>query len=443
MASVGVAYSGGRDSTALLHATLIAAEAAGIEVLALHVHHGLHPQADAWLEHCRARCRRWARAGRPIRLAFERLPGAPARGESIEAWARAGRYRALAEMARAQGCGLVLLAQHRRDQAETVLLQALRGAGLAGLAAMPAAVERDRIVWHRPWLAQPSAAIDAYVRRHRLRHVEDASNDDPRHARNRLRHAVWPALLQAFPDAEGALASSATWAQEARECLDEVAAEDLAGMADAQGLHIPPWQALSSARRSNALRAWLEAALGAAAPGSLVQRLLHELPGSGPAAWPAGVVTLRRHRGRLRCNPTPAGPQSCGPDLALCLGRPGVYELPGWPGHLRVERVREGGVAAASLDCVQVSARRGGEQFQSGTGRPPRSLKKQYQAAGLPAWERDGPVIFSAGQLVYASGLGIDARCLARPGEAQLTLEWIRDGDAPGPRRAGQDEGNG
>ena len=440
---VGVAYSGGRDSTALLHATLTAAEVAGIEVLALHVHHGLHPQADAWLAHCRARCQRWARTGRPIRFAFERLPGAPARGESIEAWARAGRYRVLAGMARAHGCGLVLLAQHRRDQAETVLLQALRGAGLAGLAAMPAVIERDGIDWHRPWLAQPSDAIDAYVRRHRLRHIEDPSNDDPRYARNRLRHAVWPALLNAFPDAEATLAISATWAQEARECLDELAADDLAGTADAQGLQLAPWQALSAARRSNVLRAWLATALGAAVPASLVQRLLHELPGSGLAAWPVGAVTLRRHRGRLRCEPVPVGPGEAGPAVELCLGRPGRYELPGWPGHLHVERAREGGVAASSLECVQVRARQGGEQFQSGAGRPPRSLKKQYQAAKLPAWERDGPLIFSAGQLVYASGLGIDARRLARPGEPQLTLEWVRDGGAPGARSAGQDEGDG
>ena len=441
MASVGVAYSGGRDSTALLHATLAAAQAAGIEVVALHVHHGLHPHADAWLAHCRARCARWARAGRPVRFAFERLTGTPSRGESIEAWARAGRYRALAAMAHAHGCALVLLAQHRRDQAETVLLQALRGAGMAGLSAMPAGVSRDGIAWHRPWLDQPSQAIDAYVRRHRLRHIEDASNADPRHARNRLRRDVWPALLSAFPEAETALATSARWAQEARECLAELAAEDLARVADAQGLRLALWQRLSVPRRSNVLRAWLAMALDAAAPASLVQRLLHELPGAGPAAWLVGGVTLRRHRGRLSCASTPAVSSPAPPPVELRLLGPGRYELPGWGGHLRVARVREGGVAASALLCVQVRMRQGGERFQSGAGRPPRSLKKQYQAAGLPAWERDGPLIYSADRLVYASGLGIDARCIARPDEPQLTLEWTRDSGAPGASTAGKKQG--
>ena len=124
---VAVAVSGGRDSTALLHATARAAVGTGVEVLALHVHHGLQAEADDWLRHVRAQCRRWAGAGLPLRLDWRRLAGQPAPGDSIEAWARRGRYAALAEMAQAGGAGLVLLAHHRRDQSETVLLQALRG----------------------------------------------------------------------------------------------------------------------------------------------------------------------------------------------------------------------------------------------------------------------------------------------------------------------------
>ena len=98
-------------------------------------------------------------------------------------------------------------------------------------------------------------------------------------------------------------------------------------------------------------------------------------------------------------------------------------------------------MAASALACVQVRVREGGERFQSGAGRPPRSLKKQYQAAGLPAWERDGPLIYSADRLVYASGLGIDARCIARPDEPQLTLEWKRDSGAPGASTEGKEKG--
>ena len=201
---IAVAYSGGRDSTALLHATLVAAAEQGIEVFALHVHHGLSPNADAWLAHCEQQCRRWARAGKPIAFAADRLTTLSAHGESIEAWARQARYRALREMALAHSVTIVLLAHHRRDQAETLLLQALRGGGVAGLAGMPRSVLRDGITWQRPWLDKPRAEVDAYVRRHRLKFIEDDSNADPRFARNRLRSQVWPALAAAFEQAEAA-----------------------------------------------------------------------------------------------------------------------------------------------------------------------------------------------------------------------------------------------
>ena len=126
---IAVACSGGRDSIALLHVTARAARPLGVEVVALHVHHGLMSAADAWLAQLRAQCAQWAEAGLPVRLVFTRLTERPAPGDSVEAWARGARYRALAEMARAAGCDAVLLAHHRRDQAETFLLQALRGAG--------------------------------------------------------------------------------------------------------------------------------------------------------------------------------------------------------------------------------------------------------------------------------------------------------------------------
>jgi tRNA(Ile)-lysidine synthase len=213
---VAVATSGGRDSIALLHATLHCAKALGLRVVALHVHHGLMPDADAWASNLEACCTRWADLGWPLSFACTRLTGRPGRGDSVEAWARRERYAALARMARKAGASLVLLAHHRRDQAETVLLQALRGAGPAGLAAMPRSVERDGLTWARPWLAQPAQAIDAYVEGHGLLFVVDPSNADPRHARSRLRASVMPPLREAFPEAETALATVARQAHEAR-----------------------------------------------------------------------------------------------------------------------------------------------------------------------------------------------------------------------------------
>ena len=430
--SLAVAYSGGRDSTALLHATLRAAEGSALVVHALHVHHGLSPWADDWLAHCEAQCLRWARRGLPVRFHAARVAVSPARGDSLEALARTARYAALRRLALDQGARVVLLAHHRRDQAETLLLQALRGAGVAGLAGMPRAVERDGVTWLRPWLEQPHEAVAAYVRRHRLRHIEDDSNADPRFARNRLRLAVWPALEQAFPQAEASLADAARWAAQARAGLDDLAALDLAACrAGDDALDLARWRALAPHRAVQVLRLWLRLA-GAAAPGAAAaERLMAELPAAaGPARWPLPGGELRRYRGHLRFHPAAASDAQApaaaapAPEATLAVVRAGRYALPGWGGVLVARRVREGGVALERLAALRLAPRAGGEQFQAAAGRPARSLKKQYQAAALPAWARGGPLLWDAAQLVFVPGLGPDARVLAPRGTPQLALHW-------------------
>lgn len=293
-ADIAVAASGGRDSTALLHATLRAARPLGIRVHALHVHHGLQAPADAWAAQVRAQCRRWGAA-----FHLTRLAGRPAPAESVEAWARRERYAALATMARAAGCDAVLLAHHRRDQAETVLLQLMRGAGARGLAAMPAAVQRDGIAWLRPWRDHPRAAIEAYVQRHRLAWVDDASNEDPRFARNRLRRQVWPVLDAAFPGAEAALAGAAQRAADEAQALRELAEADAAVVGSQGTLVKGLWLALSPARRLLVLRHTIEAWTGRGAPETLVRRLAAELPRCPSGQWPAPGGLLRLRRGRL------------------------------------------------------------------------------------------------------------------------------------------------
>lgn len=291
---VAVAASGGRDSTALLHCTLRAARPLGVQVVALHVHHGLLPQADAWLAQVRTQARRWG-AGFDSR----HLAGRPAKGDSVEAWARRGRYAALAEMAHAAGCPLVLLAHHRRDQAETVLLQALRGAGAAGLAAMPRSAQRAGLTWARPWLDQPREAVEAYLRRHRLRHVDDPGNDGVDYTRSRLRAQVWPVLAAAFPAAETALRHTAERAADERALLDEVAAADLAAAVDGTALRRDALCALSPPRRRNLLRHWLRGRLPVPVPETLVRRLADELPATLHARWPVPAGELALRRGRL------------------------------------------------------------------------------------------------------------------------------------------------
>jgi tRNA(Ile)-lysidine synthase len=424
--NIAVAWSGGRDSTALLHATLVAAQPLGAEVIALHVHHGLSPHADEWAAFCEARATRWSRRF-PIRLRIARLEDQPGRGESVEAWARQERYRALRRMAMEEGADTVLLAHHRLDQAETVLIQALRGGGVAGLAGMPRQAEREGIRWLRPWLDREPQAIAAYVRRHRLKHIEDDSNADSRFARNRLRLQVWPAIERAFPQATATLADAAAWAQQAAVCLDELAAQDLADMSDQRGLVIARWAATSEARRANALRHWLRAQSGRPAPASLVLRLMTELVQAGQGSWEGEGGRLRAYRGHLSWFAhSPATDAPPPRESTFGIRRAGRHALPGWGGTLHVQRVREGGVPLAWLASLELRERSGGEQFQAGFGRPPRSLKKQFQAQAVPAWERDGPLVYSGGQLIFVPGLGLDARVIGLPGQPLVRLSWER-----------------
>jgi len=425
---IAVAVSGGRDSTALWHATARAAAASGqgIEVIGLHVHHGLQVQANDWLAHLKRQARRWKGSGLPVSLQWRILQTRPARGDSVEAWARRERYDALGDMARQGDIDAVLLAHHQRDQAETFLLQALRGAGPAGLAAMPRTAQRAGIQWLRPWLAQPSESIDSYVRRFRLSHIEDPSNARHEPARSRLRLELWPLLDEHFDQAAQCLAASAARAQEAAECLQELAGIDLQALCTTdKALVLDEWRKLSQARRSNGLRAWLAQRLHGGVPESLVQRLLLELPRVKVARWPVSAGELRLHDGRLRfAEATMPAPRSQPPGR-LDLSQPGDHPVDEWGGTFEVRLAPGPGLAQQQLRDCELRARCGGERFQSAPGSLPRSLKKQYQAARVPAWGRSGPLVYSDGQLLFVPGLGIDARRHAAPATPALQLRWV------------------
>jgi tRNA(Ile)-lysidine synthase len=427
-ATVAVAFSGGRDSLALLHATAHAAARLGLRVVALHVHHGLVDDADAWVKSAGRLCTRWRRRGLPVQLRWARIASAPGAGESTEAWARRERYRLLTDLAVEEGAGLVLLAHHRRDQAETVLLQALRHAGPRGLAAMPVSALRGSITFARPWLDRPREAVEAYVRRHRLAPIEDPSNQDARWARNRLRLHVWPALSTAFADAELALAAVARRAQEADAALSELARQDLEGAIAGETLSTARISVLSAARQANALRAWLTDRFGHGPADTLVCRLRDEALLRRAGRWPVDVhreVVL--HRGWLRV--ISGRYPIAGPALSLDLTHPGPVRPDGWGGTLQVVRTTAGGVPLAALTSVHLKPRSGGEQFQRAPKGIPRSLKKQYQSAGLAEHERGGPLLWIGDRLLFVPGLGIDARWAAVPGEPRVDLQWLPDRD--------------
>jgi tRNA(Ile)-lysidine synthase len=432
---VAVAVSGGRDSMALLHCTARLAATEGWRVWALHVHHGLVPEADAWAALVQSACERWARRGWPLHFAMRRLQGRPAGGQSVEAWAREHRYRALTEMARDVGADTVLLAHHQNDQAETVLLQALRGAGPAGLAAMPRSAQRNGITWLRPWLDTPGDAVERYARRHRLRFVQDPSNADPRFARSRLRQAVMPALQAAFDDAVRQLATAAQRCAQTQAIADDAVQAALARCRSGVALQAVACRELRAPLQAAVVQAWLSQ-LGAIPTHRAVQTVLALLDAKRSGVRcdvEGGSVSI--YRGQLRFTATattaPASlhPAALPPQWPTSLAPPlraGRHVAPG--GVLVLRRVQgqgEPGVPPALLHGAHWTPRDGAMQFQRAPRTPPRSLKKAFQSAGVPAWQRADSVLVAAdGRLIYVPGLGIDARVLAPQGESQMALHY-------------------
>lgn len=449
---VAVACSGGRDSMALLHATARMAALEGGEVVALHVHHGLSCQADAWLALVQTQCEHWRAQGWPVRLLRRHLTLSPEAGDSVEAVAREGRYQALAEMAQEADCNAVFLAHHRRDQAETFLLQALRGAGVAGLAAMAPATERQGVTWLRPWLNQQREHIEAYVAQHAVPYVDDDSNSDGRFARNRLRLDVWPALQQAFGDAEQVLAQAAAHQADLLACLNDWLGERLPAVTRVidgpdglvrRALMVSDWSAWADGPRRELLRAWFRQTTGRTLPASWVQRLHREMLDGASRRWPLalpaqgklgrldgelvlyrGLLTWRDRVNGARNLMAAVSAAAHQAPLRLRIDQPGRVALPAGWGELMVEPVEREGVPLAWLQDCELAPRQGGERFQMAQGRPARSLKKQFQMQGVPAWAREGPLVWANGQLVFVPGLGVDARAWAAPGQAQVQISW-------------------
>ena len=251
---LGVAFSGGADSTALL----LAAQARWPgHVVALHVHHGLQAAADGFVQQCAALCRT---LGVPLQVAH--VDARPGSGQSPEDAARSARYQALAQLAQQNGVAQVLLAQHADDQVETLLLALSRGAGLPGLSAMPAQFTRHGTHFLRPLLQVGSLAIRQWLTDAGVAWAEDPTNASTAYTRNHIRLQLLPALEQVFPQFRETFARSARHAAQAQNLLAEVAQQDLAAVGTPP--HIKALQQLSQARQANVLRHWLKTVYGVA-----------------------------------------------------------------------------------------------------------------------------------------------------------------------------------
>ncbi|WP_287876340.1 tRNA lysidine(34) synthetase TilS [Acidovorax sp.] len=277
---LAVGLSGGADSTALL---LACAQKWPGQVQAIHVHHGLQAAADDFEQHCRALCRRLQ-----VPLTVQRIDARHASGESPEDAARRARYKAFEAVALASNAQnaihSIALAQHADDQVETLLLALSRGAGVAGLAAMPADWERGGVRWHRPLLRVAGAQVRDWLRAQGQDWVEDPTNTDERFTRNRIRAQLLPALGAAFPAFRDTFARSASHAAQAAELLDELAQQDLAIAGSPPEIRL--LQGLSRARQANVLRHWLRVAHATTPSAAQLGELLDQL----------AACTTRGHR---------------------------------------------------------------------------------------------------------------------------------------------------
>lgn len=414
-----IAYSGGLDSHVLLHALVQVREQLGGPLQAVHVHHGLSPNAEHWVEHCRAVCEALA-----VPLRIERVELDIDNGESLEAQAREARYRVFTELL---GEGeLLLTAHHQDDQVETMLLQLLRGGGPRGLAAMPLYRSLGRGWLARPLLEAPRRALRHYAERSWLNWEDDESNDELRFERNFLRHQVLPLLQRQWPALGKVMGRSAGHFAEAAQLLDELAEQDRARAEapEAGALALAALEGLGRARRKNLLRYWLRRQ-GLSMPDTRhLERILDEVVGAREDAaplvsWHGGEV--RRYHAALYAM-APLGPLPH-QELAWQGERP-LY-LPHGLGELHGEpRVGEG-IKAALAGKLRVRFRRGGEQCRLCGREHHHSLKKLFQEQGIPPWRRDRtPLIAIDGQLAQIGNLCLCEPFAAAEGEPGLLIFW-------------------
>jgi tRNA(Ile)-lysidine synthase len=454
-ARIAVAFSGGIDSTVLLDAAVRVAGAS--RCVALHVHHGLSLHADTWLAHCQAFAQE-----RGVEFDARRVEVSRVGGVSVEAAARDARYRALDAMCATRDIHSLWLAQHADDQAETVLLQLLRGAGLAGLAAMApeftaAGACAARV---RPLLHVLRAQLEQYANAHALPWIDDESNADTRYARNALRHEVTPALAVHFPGFRDALARTAAHAASAQRLLDALARIDMdaASADEGRGLSHDGLLALDDDRALNLMRYWMRSLGLAAASNARLADALRQLREVGAAGDGhrlrvdhAGQA-LRSYRGLVYWE---AGDSSEPADETALATREiselawlgeSIWRLPQWRGTFVFAVVEQGTVEVGSeananatiplsmLHHALLSARSrsGGERMRTSDapGAPSRTLKNLFQEHGIPAWKRDVPLLYIGDELLFVPLLGVNRAALPASGDtagARIRIVWRED----------------
>ena len=419
-----VAYSGGRDSHVLLHLLVnLFRKSSRARLSAVHINHGLQPEAGNWMTHSVEVCRQLAIPCRTLELNLS-----PARGESLEAQARKARYQALEAII--ETGDLLLTAHHQEDQAETLLLQLLRGAGPKGLSAMPALSRFGRGYLARPLLEASVLDIDDYARQERLCWIEDPSNQSLQFDRNFLRNQVVPLLRSRWPALASTISRSARHCAESQELVDTLAEADLAAIRDADEhtLALPGLSELSPSRARAVLRAWIRAE-DFPLPGSArLERLLSEMTTAGRdrnplVRWPGAEI--RRFRERLYIMQPLA---SLTDDDRLVWDGNAALLLPAGLGRLEA-RIGSGGLSllhwGAGRIRVRFNARRQDSLRISGRGYST-SFKKLFQQFAVPVWNRPRiPLVYLDDKLAAVGDLCICEPFAVDESEQGVHIHWI------------------
>jgi tRNA(Ile)-lysidine synthase len=421
--------SGGLDSMVLLEVLRRLAGPLNFQLSCVHVNHSISPSARRWAAFCARSCKR-----HDIALALHEVDISPYRAEGVEAAARRARYQVYAR----QKADFIVLAHHLDDQAETLLLQLLRGAGVKGGAAMPLMREQDSDkkaksarapAILRPMLAVSRKEIEAYAKANKLKWVEDESNADTRHDRNFLRHRVLPVIGQAFPGYRATLARAAGHLAEADEVLSELARADAQQIALGNKLPVAGLKRLGTARAKNLLR-WLLRQYGAVLPeADRLEEALRQLVHARDDATVRvvlGACELRRYDGHAYL-------LSALPDAPAQFRRDWdgkrAWPLPELGGTLHFARRQGAGLACARVreQGLSLKLRQGGEKLRLHAKGSSRSLKNLLQEARLPPWERERlPLVYCGDTLVAAPGLGVASGWQAGAGNFGWTITWRR-----------------
>jgi len=417
-----VAISGGGDSACLLTALAppLATPCRGLPLRAVHVDHGLQPAAADLRRACQTLC---ARLGVPLTVVPVAVDAG--HGASIEAAAREARYRGIAAQFAPGEC--LLTAHHAEDQAETLLLQLMRGAGLKGMSAMPASR-----AWAGGWHLRPLLKVAQRDLRHFAatagitEGIADPMNRDPRFDRVYLREEVWPRIERRWPGAAIALGRAARHAADAQELLDRSAARAMRVLLDGDTLSVTGLRALAAPERLNVLRHWIAARdlplPSAARLGEAVRQIMSAQADHLPAiVW--GEHALRRYRDRVFL--TAARPPRIGAARDWALDGAAAVQLGSGLGSLHWSS-RSGGLDAARLrEGIVVRQRQGGESLKPQRHGRTRTLQHLCQSLGVLPWMRDAlPLLYAGNALIGVGDLWQDVRWCVAPEENGVACDW-------------------